>query len=175
MKTDVENPVYTHFKAKGVCDSTILEVCSFSNLTYNQWLNGAVLKNPLPSQNVTDLSYTRNYFNYSALPVPPEMFYYGSQSGLEMPSATIEDVYQSFNSSGLFNGKIFQDVFLDFKNEGWNNIWNTKNFIEYVRYVTLNLGLEGLFVYKSPRELIEGYTDNLLSNLAKTPVYKGGD
>ena len=50
MSTDVLAPVYTHYQSVGVCvgNTDIYSGCSFSNLTYNQWFSGAVLKNPLP-------------------------------------------------------------------------------------------------------------------------------
>ena len=55
----------------------------------------------------------------------PELDYYLEKSELVMAgSPTIFDVYQSFNMSGLFNEKIFQDVWLDYANEGWTNVWN---------------------------------------------------
>lgn len=41
--------------------------------------------------------------------------------------------------------------------------------------MTVNFGLEGLLTYRSPRELIEGYTDPLVAQLNAMPVYMGGD
>lgn len=55
--TGVQSAVYTHYKAVGVCNSTVVSMCAFSNITYSQWLDGAVLLNPLPGQDVTDNSY----------------------------------------------------------------------------------------------------------------------
>ena len=64
--------------------------------------------------------------------------------------------------SGLYNPKIYQDVFLNFSNIGWSNIWNTDGFLAYLRFATVNFGLNGLFMSATPRELIEGYNDPLL-------------
>ena len=91
-------------------------------------------------------------------------------------------MYQSFNVSGLFNGKIFQDVWLGIKDKGpppaeeeWSNVWTVESFQNYIRFITMNYGVTGMFTYKSPREMIEGYEDPLISKLHDTPVYMGGD
>lgn len=81
--------------------------CSFSNLTYNQWLSGAVLKNPLPGQVVRDLSFQRNYAGYTQLMYPLELFYYAEKSDNQAPAATISQVYESFNFNGLYNPQLF--------------------------------------------------------------------
>jgi hypothetical protein len=51
--------VYSHYI--DICDSSVIGGCAFSNLTYNQWLSGSVLLNPLPGQVVNDTSFVRNY------------------------------------------------------------------------------------------------------------------
>ena len=117
----------------------------------------------------------RNYAGYTQLIYPIELFYYAQKSGNAQPEATIFETYQSFNLSGLYNAKIYQDVFLNYDNAGWSNLWNTDGFHEYLRYVTVNFGLNGLYYYATPRDYIEGYTDPLLQTLADLPVYEGGD
>lgn len=104
-----------------------------------------------------------------------ELFYYAEKSERAMPVATIEDVYQSFNISGLYNGKIFQDVWLNYMDENWSNLWTTENFKEYLRFITIEMGLTGMYTKKSPREMIEGYNDPLIETLYTMPVYMGGD
>lgn len=91
------------------------------------------------------------------------------------PDVTIDTTYQSFNMSGLFNPIIFADVFLDFNNEGWANSWNTAGFLDYLKYITINFGLNGQYYFASPRDYIEGYNDPLLETLASMPIYEGGD
>ena len=44
----------------------------------------------------------------------------------------------------------------------WSNIWTTDSFRSYLRFVTLNYGLTGMFTSRSPREMIEGYDDPLI-------------
>jgi hypothetical protein len=93
----------------------------------------------------------RNYKNYTQLPIPIELFYWSDKSGQQAPAATIFDTYQSFNLSGLYNPKIYQDVFLNYSNVGWSNLWNTVGFHGYLQFITINVGLNGLFYYATPR------------------------
>jgi hypothetical protein len=44
-----------------------------------------------------------------------------------------------------------------------------------MNYVTLNLGLGGLFTRITPKQAIEGYNSPFLEVLKNTPVYMGGD
>lgn len=48
-------------------------------------------------------------------------------------------------------------------------------FNSYLRFITVNFGLSGLLTYRTPRELIEGYTDPLVEAINATPLYMGGD
>ena len=140
-----------------------------------------MLNNPLPGQTVTSTNYVDNYRQYSQLFVSPELSNFIAKSEQTSPQgATIADVYQSFNSSGLYNGKIFQDILMNFMTKApdggeWSNVWTTESFQSYLRFVTMNFGLTGMFTYRSPREMIEGYDDPLIIQLSETPVYQGGD
>ena len=49
------------------------------------------------------------------------------------------------------------------------------NFNDYLRFATINFGLSGLITVRSPREMIDGYTDPLVATLNETPLYMGGD
>ena len=126
---------------------------------------------------MTSTSYVNNYpySLYTTLPIAPELDYFTFKAELTPTTATIFDTYQSFNASGLYNQKIYQDVFLDYANANWSNIWNSDTFLSYLRYVTINIGLNGLFIEITPRQLIEGYTDPLIQTLSEMPVYQGGD
>ena len=73
--------------------------------------------------------------------------------------------------SGIYNGKKFQDVLL-YPQDIWSFF---PQFDEYLRFITINFGLSGLLTYRSPREIIEGYTDPLVEVLNETPIYMGGD
>ena len=84
--TAVQTAVYTHYRDIGVCNSTVVSMCAFSNITYSQWLDGTVLLNPLPGQVVTDNSYQRNYpySLYTQLPIAPELSYWSQKSVLAL-------------------------------------------------------------------------------------------
>lgn len=84
----------------------------------------------------------------------------------------IDDTYSQFNTMGIFNGKRFQDVLLFPDDESLDLF---PSFNSYLRFVTVNFGLEGMITYLSPRQMIEGYTDPLVATLNKTPLYMGGD
>ena len=190
VKMDDElEAVYQNYQLEGadICVNDISAThCAFSNLTYNQWLTSAVLKTPMPGQVVTSTSYVQQYAPYSQLTVSPELSEYVTKAGGTVPTTDVSNVYQSFNVSGLFNGKIFQDVWLGIMDSGppdpttgvppgWSNIWTVPTFQHYIRFTTINYGLTGLFIHKSPREMIEGYQDPLITTLHDTPVYMGGD
>ena len=41
--------------------------------------------------------------------------------------------------------------------------------------MAINFGLSGVLTSRSPREMLEGYTDPFLAKLSTVPVYEGGD
>lgn len=73
------------------------------------------------------------------------------------------------NVTGLFSGTVNQDAIL---NKGFDGL---KQYKEYVQYVTINFGLGGFYTFRSPREVLEGYTDPFLELIKSKPVYRGGD
>ena len=83
----------------------------------------------------------------------------------------MQDTYYAMSINQLFNGKMFQDKLL-FPAQIPAYF---PSFDSYLRFVTVNFGLEGLLTLRSPRELIEGYTDPLVATLNQMPVYLGGD
>ena len=46
---------------------------------------------------------------------------------------------------------------------------------DYLRYITLELALGGLFVKHTPHEVLYGYKEPLIETIRNTPVYQGGD
>jgi hypothetical protein len=87
----------------------------------------------------------------------------------------IEDLYQSFNQTGLYNPKIQQDLWLNVTYPSFYNVFVSPNTNFYQRYIALNFGLGGFFAPLTPRQVIEGYTDSMLEMVKSTPVYMGGD
>jgi hypothetical protein len=110
------------------------------------------------------------------LSLPIELSYYNDMSGNTAPAdATIDDVYNSLNKTGLYNSKIYQDIFLGYTNENYTNVWNTPEFAEYLRYITLNFGLNSMFITLTPRQFLGGFDDVLIAALRALPIYMGGD
>ncbi len=90
----IQPQVYNHYKTVSgdICDG-IAGMCSWGNLTYNQWLRGDVLLYPFPELGDIDplkYSYVIFYEPYSQLIYPPEAYYYAARSGNLLPyEATI--------------------------------------------------------------------------------------
>jgi len=98
MNTQIQAPIYAHYSTVDgdICDSTVITGCSFSNLTYNQWLSGSVLLYPLPGMDIAinHVSYTIEYADYTLLDYPPEAYYFEAVGGGGFPiEVTIFDAY----------------------------------------------------------------------------------
>lgn len=71
-------------------------------------------------ENVLHSSYVVTYEGYSLLTYPPEAYYYGAISLNKLPQeVTIQDVYAGMQPNGLFNTKIWQDIWLGINDGGW--------------------------------------------------------
>ena len=47
---------------------------------------------------------------------------------------------------------------------------------DYLKFVAVNIGLGGLFTRRTPCEIIEGYSDPVLTEIeTDTNLYEGGD
>ena len=151
--------------------------CSFTNLTYNQWLHGSVLYYPLGDMDVEPInsSYTILYADYTLLKFPPEAYYYAAMSSWDYPAeVTIDNLYASLTNINLYNPKVQQDIWLNVANPMATN-FISPNTVYYQRYSALNFGLGGFFAKLTPRQVIEGYYDDVLTQYSATPVYMGGD
>jgi len=68
----------------------------------------------MPGFEPNSTSYVRAFPGYASFSLPFELFYYSEQSGNAVPSdATIDNVYQSLNETGLYAAAIYQDIFLE--------------------------------------------------------------
>ena len=45
----------------------------------------------------------------------------------------------------------------------------------YLKFIIIEEGMGGFFTHRSPRDIIEGYTDDFLMELYSKPVYESGD
>lgn len=75
----------------------------------------------------------------------------------------------------LFNGGVWGDILLEAKTSIDYSSFDFAGFRRYLKYVTFQAGLNGLFTLKTARQIVEGYTDPLVEGLTKTPIYAGGD
>ena len=66
------------------------QYCSFSNLTYSQWYDGAILGNPLPGQLGSDEGYVMFYGDHATGWITPEYYYWRSYNGIEEPADKFE-------------------------------------------------------------------------------------
>ncbi len=46
---------------------------------------------------------------------------------------------------------------------------------DYLRYITIEIALGGMFVTHTPKEILRGYKEPLITKIKNTPVYAGGD
>jgi hypothetical protein len=181
VTNEIAAPVYAHYSTVdgNICNSQTILGCSFSNLTYNQWLHSSVLYYPLPGIEIEPIysSYVIFYSDYTLLKFVPEVSYWQAMSGLDYPAEiTILDVYESFSETGLFNQKINQDIWLNVTVPGHPNVFTDGyNTVYWLRYLALNFGLGGWFAQLTPHQVINGYYDATLQRQNQLPLYLGGD
>ena len=49
------------------------------------------------------------------------------------------------------------------------------NLQDYLKFVTINFGMDSVIVSRTPREIIEGYNDKILQRIHDANPYTGGD
>ena len=87
---------------------------------------------------------------------------------------TYDDVWKFLNKTRLFEMKIQQDILLNY----WDDYpltFHTDTMRRYIRFIAIEGGMGGMFLYRSPRDYIEGYEDPTVKFLTTVPLYKGGD
>ena len=53
-------------------------------------------------------------------------------------------------------------------------MFQSEQFIRYMKYTMMQSGLNGLFIQKNVEEIENGYTDQLIEDLQSIPLYRGG-
>lgn len=46
---------------------------------------------------------------------------------------------------------------------------------KYIKFICIEGTMGGMFLYRTPREYIEGYVDPTVYGLSQIPLYRGGD
>ena len=92
-------------------------ICTFGNLTYNQWENGNVMLNTpswMPLNDLTQSSYVYYFDGYTVNTVPPEPYFVGAKASYSFPTeVSVADVYQGWQVAGMFNPKFFADLLIN--------------------------------------------------------------
>ena len=96
----------------------------------------------------------------------PEVSYFAYKANVSdiFPSLNFTDVIVNMDSDHLYNQEMWGDLLLNVNKTGQEQ-YNTVGFKKYLKYATIQAGLFGLFTERTPRELVEGYTDPLVNSL----------
>ena len=147
-------------------------------LTYGQWATEAITKKPMwnmeqyinsVAPNETDHSYARLYKSISLLSqndFTPEVSYFAFMADEAdiFPNLNFTDIIFNMDTDHLYNQEMWGDLLLNVNKTGQEQ-FNTAGFKKYLKYATIQSGLFGLFTERTPRELVEGYTDPLVNSL----------
>ena len=82
--------IFEHYSGPGICSSQLAGYsrCAFSNLTYSQWLDNAVLNYPLNSAKDGSSGYVMRYSPYSSGWITPEYGFWRSMNEIDPLSDT---------------------------------------------------------------------------------------
>ena len=84
-------------------------------------------------------------------------------------------MHQFFTDLGIYSETIYQEMLEKTNHANGGDEQAQALISRYFNYIAVNIGFDGLFVKKSPRDIIEGYTDSKLSDLSTKDLYNGGD
>ncbi|CDW73912.1 scavenger receptor class member 2 [Stylonychia lemnae] len=115
------------------------------------------------------------YKNNCSLKYAPELGYYLDKSGQEQFNLDFKTVNQLMKKDGLFCKQIIANILISQQTTTYSNAFNTDQFRKFLRYITLEEGLKGLYVLRTPNETIGGYIDPLFYQYNQIPVYMGGN
>ena len=90
-------------------------------------------------------------------------------------AVTLDDAYEFLQTNRLFNLEIIGDIILDKKIPTYRDIFTNNQTSRYLKFMVVEAGLGGLFMYRTPREYLEGFLDPTLWTTSQQPVYNGGD
>ena len=174
--TNLFKPIYDHYSPMGFCGTTY-ELCTLKELTYQQWINQLVLLNPPPSMNMigTNESYVRAFPSWTVLSFTPELGYYLGKAELPQFQVNVSDVLSFMQPNRLFNQEIIGDIMVNKTIKSYSPVFTNPQMAQYLRFIIIEAGLNGIFQYRTPREYIEGFIDPTVYQMSQQPVYQGGD
>ena len=160
-------------------------ICSRYEIAAKQWGNSTITLDPIPPLNyIFPKSYSLYNWFPNTLPKPVEYLGVLSQfsgynsSNLIGLDYNVSMNLMSFNS--LWSSLMVQKAFLLIKNnltEEFTDIFpiNLTNLENYMRYMAIEVGLNGFSQTRSVTELLWGYTDPVLYQVTQTSPLTGGD
>lgn len=157
--------------ANDICSRSVGLFCSNRELAYAQWFNNSISTAPPKplnsSANLIDLTGAHHY--------KPELKTYFTKAGTPLPEVTLSDVWDLLSSAQMFNQKFIGDVLLNQPSKGKLQLFNNPTFKKYLKMLMIEQGMGGLFVERTVKEYIEGYTDKILKKASGQTLEEGGD
>lgn len=157
------------------CATGLGPYCVDSELGLAQFAASAITLNLPSSLAPLGLTNTPTVLGFAqllgqTLPVPPEYAVFASRQGKPFKYDYLEALnnYQK----GL-TVKYVQDWFFAQNTE--TNPYDNSVWRDYLRYITIEIAFNGLFIKHTPREVLHGYKDPLITKIKETPIYAGGD
>ena len=157
--------------ANDICSRSVGLFWSNRELAYAQWFNNSISSMPPKplnsSANLIDLTGAHHF--------KPEVYTYYKRTGTPMPEVTLGDVWDMLSSGQMFNQKFIGDVLLNQPSKGKLQLFNTPTFKRYLKMLMIEQGMGGLFIERTVKEYIEGFTDKILQKASKQTLEEGGD
>lgn len=153
------------------CSRSVGLFCSNRELAIAQWIESGISLNPPKplneSNSASELTGAPHY--------KPELKYYFDFIGAQMPNITFNQTWDLVSSGAMYNGLFMGNILLDKKSTGQLALFTTPQFKKYMKYLTIEEGMGGLFVQKTVKEYIEGYEDSIIKLASMSTIEQGGD
>eukprot|EP00347_Sterkiella_histriomuscorum_P005750 403355411 len=157
LVTNILQPIQEHYKE--ICTSSLspIKTCTNKELTYHQWLDQKVLLNSPDYMISTSVSYAKAYTYYTKLNYGPELGYYLDMADSEKFGLKYQDVVEFIKPDRLFNNQIIGNIIEKKKVDTYSDVFNTDQ------------------MGRTPKQMMEGYTDPLIYEQNQIPIYEGGN
>lgn len=153
------------------CTRSVGGFCSNREIGIAQWIENGISNNPPKplnkSENAIDLTGAHHY--------KPEIATYYNFVKAQVPNITYNETWDLVSSGQMYNGKFMGDVLLKQNSTGKLTEFNTPQFLKYIKYLTIEEGMGGLFIEKKVKDYIEGYEDKIIKLASMSTIEQGGD